>query len=168
MADPKDEALRSILGQGPPPPAKTPFRLAGENLQSMGEDFPAFITRGKGGDYTLGAKGEVGGGYSLGGQVTLGQEEKEFELLAQKLGVSPRELRVWLAMRGTQPSSLGASYQGPNLGASITGTLPEGERSVSGDFSYDMGNAGTIGARGTYDIENPRQSSLMGTYTKRF
>ena len=186
MADPRADALRSILERNAggglgvrggldvslnppfpqPPPAKTPLTLAGGKMRSMGEQFPLF-GGGGGVEYTLGAQGQLGG-YQLGGSATLSKDERQFEVMARSLGVDPQELRMWLAMRGTDPSRVGASYTGQPVSASAEAVLPEGERAVSGEFSYNLGDAGSVGARGKYDIEDPRRSSLMGTYKTSF
>ena len=190
MADPgKEEAIRTLLrdkglwpsGQGtlgpvhmgtsampPVPPARSELEMAGEKMRAMGENFPAFLNVPQGGGYQAGMKLPAGQG-SIGGSLSVSGEDKRIELMAQNLGVSAAELRVFLAMRGSQATGFGGSYSSNPLSLSYQQSLPKGQQSISAGGSYALPEGGgTIGAQGTYDIENPRRSSLMGTFSKRF
>ncbi len=182
MASPKESnprraAILSLLRKSPspglgvdlekPPDARTPLEMAGAKMQQVGENFPAFVSKSPSNEYTAGIRGDVGG-HNLAGKLTLGQREKQFEVIANNLGISPQELRLWLSIAGKEPSGAGAAYKGSNLSASVEARLPEGERSVSGSLGYDMGDAGSVEAEGSYNIDDPKSSRFMGTYTKRF
>lgn len=190
MADPKEEALRTILarknvtrsGQGtmgpiamgnsglpPIQPAVSPLEMAGKTMQGWGENFPGYFSKGPQGGLEGGLQVPTSGGGSLGGSLAVSGEDKRFELMAQNMGVSPQELRMFLAMQGTKPQSLGVSYGGNPLSLSYEMSLPAGNRSVSAGGSYNLPEGGgQLGLQGTYGIDNPAASSMMATYKKRW
>jgi hypothetical protein len=189
MPNPREEAIKTILarknvvqgGQGtmgpihmgntglpPITPARGGMEMAGDTMRGWGENFPAFFNKPKEGGYQAGLQVPMGQG-SLGGSLSAGGGENKFELMAKNLGISAQELRIFLAMRGTEPSRFGGSYTGGPLSLSYEQSLPKGQQAVSAGGSFALpGGAGTVGAQGTYDIEDPQRSSLMGTFSKRW
>lgn len=156
-------------GLPPVQPAKSPLEMAGQTMQGWGENFPAYFSQGPHGGREGGLQVPTGGDTSLGGSLSVSGEDKRFELMAQKMGVTPQELRMFLAMQGTKPQSLGMSYSGNPLSLSYEMSLPPGDRSISAGGSYNFPKGGgQLGLAGTYDIDNPATSSLMGTYGKRW
>jgi hypothetical protein len=159
MADYSREAIQTLLrrqeptaasGQGTlgpinmgaaqiPPAVTSPAELAGQKMR----DFPAFVAKGEGG-YSGGLTLPTGGGSSLGGKVSLGEEQR-FELIAKNLGVSSAQLRMWLSLQGGQPSGAGGSYSANPLSLSFESSFPqEGQGSMSGAGSYKLPNVGSV------------------------